>query len=294
MTDTVLQKIVAATGNETVDKAQEIVTEITQAKVIKALLLVLAAYLILFFIDKVINWLSEQVPLLFRLKVKQSLPFWRAFCLSFFGFLICNLFLDLSPNNVLAVTGTVAVALGFAFKDYVSSVIAGIIGLFENPYQVGDRVKIKEYYGEIISYGIRGIRLQTPDDNIVSIPHNQIWTEAISNANKGAVEAQTVAEFYFAHNIDVEAVMKILYRVAQTSKYTQLKLPILVIMDEKPWGTHFKLKSYPIDARDEFIYQTDLVKRAKQAFAKQDFSYPVLPPQPIDPSGLPTSESLPR
>ncbi|MDY6938477.1 MAG: mechanosensitive ion channel family protein [Cyanobacteriota bacterium] len=270
------------------------VTDITQAKVLKAFLLILAAYLILFLIDRIINWFSEKVPLRFRLKIKQSLPFWRAFCFSFFGFLVGNLFLDLSPSNVLAVTGTVAVALGFAFKDYVSSVIAGIIALFENPYQVGDRVKIGDYYGEIINYGLRGIRLQTPDDNIVTVPHNKIWTEAISNANKGSVEAQTVAEFYFAHNIDVEAVMKILYRVAQTSKYTQLRLPILVIMDEKPWGTHFKLKCYPIDARDEFVYQTDLTKRAKQAFAKQNFSYPVLPPQPLDPSGLPTSESMPR
>ncbi|MGB5596471.1 MAG: mechanosensitive ion channel family protein, partial [Crocosphaera sp.] len=173
--------------------------------------------------------------------------------------------------------GTVAVALGFAFKDYASSLIAGIVALFESPYQVGDRVKIGDYYGEITNYGLRGIIIKTPNDNLVTIPHNKIWTEAISNANKGSIEAQTVVDFYLAHAVDVERVTQILYQVAHTSKYTQLRLPILVVMEEKPWGTHFKLKCYPFDARDEFIYQTDLIKRAKQAFEQHGISYPVLP-----------------
>ena len=30
----------------------------------------------------------------------------------------------------------------------------------------------------------------------------------------------------------------------------------------------FKIKSYPLDARDEFVYKTDLTIRAKQAFTK--------------------------
>ena len=188
--------------------------------------------------------------------------------------ILMNLFLNLSQENILAVTGTVAVALGFAFKDYASSIIAGIVGLFESPYGVGDRIQIGEHYGEVVSYGLRAVKIRTPDDNMVTIPHNKIWTEAVSNANAGALEAQVVTEFYFAHEIDVNQVRKILYRVAQTSKYTALKLPIVVVMEEKPWGTSFKLKAYPLDARDEFIYQTDLIVRAKQAFAKYDLAYP--------------------
>ncbi len=45
-------------------------------------------------------------------------------------------------------------------------------------------------------------------------------------------------------------------------------------MEEKPWGSSFKLKSYPLDARDEFAYKTDLTARAKRAFAKHKLAYP--------------------
>jgi small-conductance mechanosensitive channel len=266
-------------GDNGLEKASDILSEITTSKIIQALIILVITYLGMFAIDKLIHWFAEEVPLRFRLSVKQSLPFWRAFLLSLAIILLIRLFLKLSSNNVLALTGTIAVALGFAFKDYISSVIAGIIALFERPYQVGDRVKIGDEYGEIVDYGLRGIRLQTPDDNIVSIPHNKIWTEAISNSNKGDVEAQVVVNFYFEHSVDIEKVMNILYRVAYTSKYTQLTLPILVIIKEKSWATNFKLKCYPIDARDEFIYTTDLLKRAKQTFKKQGISYPMLSPQ---------------
>ena len=266
--------LLAQTSNNNVNKVSEIVSEITSWKIFEGAVIVAVAYGGLWAIDKLIHWLSEKVPLKFRLRVKQSLPFWRAFLLVLAGVMLINLFLNLSASNVLAVTGTVAVALGFAFKDYASSLIAGIVALFESPYQVGDRVKIGDHYGEIISYGLRGILLKTPSDNIVMIPHNKIWTEAISNANKGSVEAQTIVDFYLAHAVDVERVTQILYQLAHTSKYTQLRLPILVVMEEQTWGTHFKLKCYPIDARDEFIFQTDLIKRAKQAFAQSGIPYP--------------------
>ncbi|WP_330204242.1 mechanosensitive ion channel family protein [Cyanobacterium sp. Dongsha4] len=260
------------------EKISRLIGDITFGKVFQGFLLIFVAYWGQIIIEKIINWLAEKVPLKYRLKVKQSLPFWRAFIFGLVGVLLMNLFLNLSANNILPLTGTIAVALGFAFKDYASSVIAGILALFETPYQVGDRIKIGDDYGEVISYGLRAIMIQTPDDNIVTIPHNKLWSESVINANKGSLEAQTVISFYFNHDVDIERVFYILYRVAQTSKYTQLNLPILVVMEEKPWATHFKLKCYPIDARDEFIYQTDLVRRAKRYFHRDNLPYPLLPP----------------
>jgi small-conductance mechanosensitive channel len=267
--------LLAQTSSEKLSEKIELISEVTLPKVIKAVIVIIVTYWGVRVIDKILNWFSERVALRFRLTIKQSLPFWRALLLTVAVIFLSSLFLNLSPSNLVAVTGTIAVALGFAFKDYASSVIAGIIALFERPYQVGDRVKIGEHYGEIISYGLRGIRIETADDNVISIPHNKIWTEAISNANDGSIEAQVVTNFYFDHRVNVEKVIQILYRVAYTSKYTQLKLPVLVVMDEKPWGTHFKLKCYPIDARDEFIYKTDLIRRSKQAFAQLNLKYPV-------------------
>jgi small-conductance mechanosensitive channel len=253
-----------------------LIADITVLKLLRAIAILAISYVILLFIDRMVNWMSERVSLRNRLSIKQSLPFWRALALIISSALLLNLFLRLSPGNVIAVTGTIAVALGFAFKDYISSIIAGLVALFERPYQVGDRVKINDHYGEVTGYGLRGVQLLTPTDDLVTIPHNRLWTDPVSNANKGNLEAQVVTHFYFDHQTDMDMVASVLYRVAQTSKYTQLKLPIQVIFEARPWGIHCRLKAYPLDARDEFLYQTDLTRRALQCLRRHQVGYPRL------------------
>lgn len=271
------QLLLAQSGiSQTVGKTEQLLTRITTWKVTQALIIVLLCYITLKTIDRLVVWISERIARKWRLQVKQFLPFLRTIVLVTTIVTLMNLFLNLSRENIIAVTGAIAVALGFAFKDYASSIIAGIVGIFEGAYRVGDRVKIGEDYGEVVKYGLRGIRVQTPSDNLITIPHSKIWTESISSANAGELEAQVTTEFYFAHEVDTELVTKILYRAAHTSRYTQLNLPVVVVMEETPYGSHFKLKSYPLDARDEFIYKSDLTNKAKKAFAKYDLAYPRL------------------
>ncbi|MEM9947829.1 MAG: mechanosensitive ion channel family protein [Cyanobacteria bacterium P01_D01_bin.36] len=261
-------------ANDTADQTRQLLSKITAPKIFQALLILAIAYAIIKAVDWVVITFSERVARHNRLRIKQFQPFVRTFVMTVTVILLMNLFLNLSRENVLAVTGTVAVALGFAFKDYASFIIAGIVGLFESPYRVGDRVAIADEYGEVISYGLRSIRLRTPGDNIVTVPHSHMWTNSVSNANMGELEAQVVTQFYLAHEANPEKVENILYRIAHTSKYTHLKMPIVVVMSDHSWGSLFKLRSYPLDARDEFAYATDLTVRAKREFEKKGIPYP--------------------
>lgn len=251
--------------------------------VLQAVLAILLSYGLLLSIRSFINAISEKVPRRFRLIIKQSMPFLKALVLVFtIGYLL-HLFFNLNGPNLIALTGTIALALGFAFKDYASSIVAGLVNLIEGPFRMGDRIQIGDHYGEVVDYGLRGLMIQTPDDNAVTIPHSSTWTSPISNANSGQLEAQVVTEFYFAHGADIEQAVNILYQAAYSSRYTQLKLPVVVVAKEEPWSTRLKLKAYPMDARDEFIYKTDLILRIKKACARQRIPYPQVPnSHPID------------
>lgn len=260
--------------SDSTDSLKDLFADITATRLMRGLVSILIAYGLIWLITAFTNWLSEQAPRRFRLVIKQSVPFFKAVILVLaIGYLI-KLFINLSETNLLALTGTVAVTLGFAFKDYVSSIIAGVVTLFEGPFRMGDRVQVGEHYGEVIDYGLRGMRLQTPEDTVVTIPHNTVWTKAVANANSGQLEAQVITSFYFGHGADLDAVTQILHQAAYSSRYTQLQLPVVVVMDEKPWGTEFRLKAYPMDARDEFIYKTDLIRQAKQACDRLQLPYP--------------------
>jgi small conductance mechanosensitive channel len=40
-----------------------------------------------------------------------------------------------------------------------------------------------------------------------------------------------------------------------------------VVVAEKPWGTHYRVKAYPVDGRQEFQFISDLTVRRKAALA---------------------------
>lgn len=55
--------------------------------------------------------------------------------------------------------------------------------------------------------------------------------------------------------------------VALTSAYLEYDKPVLVVLAQTPLGTHYKLKAYPFDMRDQFSFVSDLKVRGKLAIA---------------------------
>ena len=53
-----------------------------------------------------------------------------------------------------------------------------------------------------------------------------------------------------------------------TSPYLEPDQPVTVVVAEKPWGTHYRLKAYPLENRDEFQFISDLTVRGKKALSE--------------------------
>ena len=100
---------------------------------------------------------------------------------------------------------------------------------------------------------------------MVSIPHSRIWTDNISNSNDGAKTLMCVADFYLMPRHDAALVRSVLQDVALTSAYLDYAEPVVVVLHEEPWGTHYKLRAYPFDMRDQFAFVSDLTVRGKLA-----------------------------
>jgi len=48
------------------------------------------------------------------------------------------LLIEPSVQNMVALLGTLGLGLGFALKDFVSSLVAGLVAVWEMPYRNGD------------------------------------------------------------------------------------------------------------------------------------------------------------
>ncbi len=180
---------------------------------------------------------------------------------------------------LLAVSGTLAVALGLSLKDLVASVVAGVILLFDRPFQVGDRVSFDNVYGEVSAIGLRAVRLVTLDDNVVTIPNSKFITEYVASGNFGALDMQIEVNFHVALDADLRKARDLLYETAATSCYVFLKKPIVIVFSEVDFARRLaiqiRVKSYVIDVRFEKALQTDIILRGNEALIANGISRPM-------------------
>lgn len=181
------------------------------------------------------------------------------------------LFGILSPSQatLLAVLASVGIAFGLGAQELVKSLIGGLVILVDRPYQLGDRVRIGEAYGEIDHIGLRSTKLTTPDDTRVTIPNGELLTEMAWNANSGNPDCLVVTDLFVPHDTDPVLATQIATEAAQSSPYVLLTKPVVVRLEDRFQDGPYMLvrvKAYVYDHRFEKAFQTDITVRAKSEF----------------------------
>ncbi len=233
------------------------------------------------FMALAIRWatlhLAEKAPPRLRLAILRVLPITRLLIGIGAVAVIVPMLVEPTFQNVITLVASVGVALAFALKDYGSSLVAGLATVLENTYQPGDWIEVDGSYGEVKSIGARATRIVTPDDTEVIIPHTRLWATSIFNASSGNRSLLCVTDFYLHPDHDAAAVRARLADVAAASPYRTPDTPVTVIVLEKPWGTHYRLKAYVKESREQFLFMTDLTVRGKTALRSLGIRFAQVP-----------------
>lgn len=233
---------------------------------LQILAVLVVAWLITIVVQRYLALLADRLPARREAQVLSAIPVVSiaiTLVAVLYGlFILLN---NYKADSIVSLVGAAGLGIGLALNPLVAGIVAGVMAVYEGAYRTGDWVEIAGYYGRVESVGLRSLRMTTPDDTRVTIPHSRLWTDPIANANSGATDHLVVADFYLRPEHDARQVRETLRTVALTSAYTQLTRPVVVIVLEKPWGTHYRLKAYPITGRDEFPFISDLTVRGKAA-----------------------------
>jgi MscS family membrane protein len=247
-----------------------ILTKVSPMKIVYALLVLVAVYLMIRFITATLEALSRHAARA-RFFFKMLIPVMR-FVLWISGMIIVIVMFAPSENTLLAVLGSVAIALGLGAQDLVKSIIGGLVILADRPYQLGDRVKIGDAYGEIDHIGLRSTKLTTPDDTRVTIPNSEILSNSAWCANSGVPDCQVVTDIFLPHDTNPTEALEIGYESAYSSPFLLLSKPVVVLLQDHfqyaPYMT-LRIKAYVYDHRFEPKFQSDITLRAKAELLKR-------------------------
>lgn len=258
---------IIANVENVVDKVErkpvELIDLISFTNIFWTIILVLIGYVLVSFVLKIMVVLAERSSR-FRITIKSLIPLVRIAIWLVIIFIIIKGVYNPPIEMLLAVTASVAIAVGLAAQDLLKNVFGGIMLLFDRPFQVGDKIEVGAHYGEVIEIGLRTTRIVTPDDSTVSVPNMEVMNSSVSNANSGELNCQVVAEIYLPINVDTQKVRKIAIEAAQVSKYIYLNKPIAVIfvneMHQRKSYLKMRLKAYVMEIRYEFQFKSDMTE----------------------------------
>ena len=141
------------------------------------------------------------------------------FYLGFLSIIISILYqLGYTLMAVLGAAGIAGVIIGFASQTSISNIISGIFLISEQPFQVGDLIKVGETKGVVLSIDLLSIKLRTFDNQLVRIPNENLIKNELSNITRFPIRRLDI-DIGVAYKEDVGRVQAILNDIAVKNKY---------------------------------------------------------------------------
>lgn len=95
--------------------------------------------------------------------------------------------MGVNVSALVAGLGLTGFALGFAFRDVLSNLLAGILILLFRPFGIDDDISVAGLDGRVVSIDLRYTILEQPGKTIL-IPNSNLFTNPVLVTNKQAPE----------------------------------------------------------------------------------------------------------
>ncbi|MDZ7690605.1 MAG: mechanosensitive ion channel [Balneolaceae bacterium] len=126
--------------------------DLTQLISLRKVLLVILIFVIIYFLNRftaqILDNLSERFST-YRLEIKRLIPVIRITLWSFAIYITIAGVIDPPYETIIAVLASIGIAVGFAAQDILKNIFGGFMIIMDRPFQVGDKIEVGEYYGEV-------------------------------------------------------------------------------------------------------------------------------------------------
>lgn len=269
----------AAEDIANLDNIQQFASLIRWSGVFFSVLVVGVTWLLIKFMNSMVGSIGRQF-VQYRMLLQKVQSFLQFFIYMTAGLVVFMMSFRINDHILALIGGTLAVSVGFALKDLAASFIAGLTVMIDRPFQVGDRVTFEGNYGDIITIGLRSVRMRTLNDDIITIPNNKFLNEVTTSGNYGALDMQVVIPFYIGMDEDITLARDLIQEAASSSRYIHLPKPVTVLVQQTITDNYLAIKltckAYVVDTTYEKLFETDITLRVMKEFKKHGIKPPVI------------------
>jgi small-conductance mechanosensitive channel len=130
-------------------------------------------------------------------------------------------------TGILASSALIGVILGFAARDAVANLVAGVLMAFAQPIRIGDRVTITEtgigsVTGRVDDITLTFTYIDPGDGRLLIVPNEQVVTNAMFNHSTGNLSSPVTVSLWVPPDADIEAARSALDGIAEQIQVAEI------------------------------------------------------------------------
>ena len=239
---------------------------------VKAGLILLAFYLLYRILKSVLTQVIERFEL--EKTIVNFLMLALRYTVLIFGIVTALDQIGVNIASLIAGLGIAGIAIGFAAKDTLSNIVAGIFIFWDRPFYIGDLVEIEDEYGEVQDITLRTTRIVTPDGQMVSIPNQKI------------AENKIISYTMFPHlrldvgvtigvNEDIEAARRIIIGLLKNDeRFLSDKPPVVLVKELGDYYIALELRVWLDDTRNHIPTRAEIREKIFNALNRAEIEMP--------------------
>jgi small conductance mechanosensitive channel len=126
------------------------------------------------------------------------------------------IFPTVKPVDILGGLGFFSIAVGFAFRDILENLLAGLLLLFRSPFRIGDEVDIEGTRGRVEEINLRETVIHTYEGRKVFIPNATVYkNQLVVQTGYPSIRTEVVVGVAYetdlkqAHTVALDAVRRV-------------------------------------------------------------------------------------
>ena len=205
--------------------------------------------------------------------VRGFLKSFTVIALKVFLFIAAATVVGIPMTSVIAVLGSLGLAIGLAFQGSFSNVAGGLIILIFKPFKVGDFIDTPSGQGTVSDISIFYTKLTTPDNKKIIVPNGSVSNSALINVNSNEIR-RVDFNVCASYDADVEQVKSALLNIAESHP--------LILKDPAPLARLNELADSSLNyafwvwckSSDYFTVKFDINEQIINVFGNQKIGIP--------------------
>lgn len=118
-------------------------------------------------------------------------------------------------SGLVVIFGFLSVGIGFGLQNLTSNFIAGLMLLFEQHIQIGDRITVGDTEGDVTEINIRSTTIRSLNNVAIVVPNSEFISSTVINWSHGDPKTRLEIEVGVSYSSDLDKVMISLLEAAR-------------------------------------------------------------------------------